>query len=245
MDDQINLIEHKEQKKCSKCREWKDFGEFYKDKSRSDGHEYWCKECEKNLRNKNNKEIIWFDNNTKKKCAKCGLIKDVSEFYQNKNRNNELDCYCIECTNKNSKQWYENNRNRVQTRHKIWVENNKEKMKQMSYQWIENNYLRHLISKCIIRARKKEINCDSIDDLLEYLNPIYEQGICQKCHKKVIARDKSHKDSPSIDRIEPNLGYIVKNVTILCCECNRKKQDNTLEDFKSWVEWLENIKNAS
>jgi hypothetical protein len=236
-----DMNEHTGQKKCSRCGEEKDLSEFYKDKSKPDGHESLCKKCR--YTKKNQEENIWFDSNTKKRCIKCGLVKDIGKFYKSKNRKNELDCYCIECVNESGKQWYKDNHDKVQKKHKQWAENNREKMKQMSYEWIKNNYLRHLITKCIIRAKKKDIQSDSIDILLEYLTPIYEQGICQKCNKKIIARDKSHKNSPSIDRIKPEFGYIVGNVTILCCECNRKKQDNTLEDFKSWINWLEQINN--
>lgn len=35
------------QKKCAKCQLWKSLSEFYKDSSRSDGLEYYCKGCKK------------------------------------------------------------------------------------------------------------------------------------------------------------------------------------------------------
>src|ERR1035437_7694525 len=32
-------------KTCTKCKEEKSIGLFYKDKNRADGHMYWCKAC--------------------------------------------------------------------------------------------------------------------------------------------------------------------------------------------------------
>ena len=32
-------------KKCSKCKKPKQLSEFYKSKSRKDGHQVWCKKC--------------------------------------------------------------------------------------------------------------------------------------------------------------------------------------------------------
>jgi hypothetical protein len=43
----------------------------------------------------------------------------------------------------------------------------------------------------------------------------------------------------------PEKGYVVGNVTVLCMNCNRKKQDNTYEDFISWVKWYEDQLNLS
>ncbi len=34
-------------KVCNKCNEYKDYSEFYENKSLSDGHNYSCKTCEK------------------------------------------------------------------------------------------------------------------------------------------------------------------------------------------------------
>jgi hypothetical protein len=46
-------------KKCIGCKEIKDIQEFAEDKSRPDGHEYYCKDCRReHQRNKYAKEIL-------------------------------------------------------------------------------------------------------------------------------------------------------------------------------------------
>lgn len=47
---------------CPQCKQWKTITEFSKNTSRKDGHQSWCKECEK----QRNKE--WYTKNKKKKC---------------------------------------------------------------------------------------------------------------------------------------------------------------------------------
>ena len=39
-----------------------------------------------------------------------------------------------------------------------------------------------------------------------------------------------------LDRVEPKLGYTLTNIVPACIVCNRAKSDQTLEEFRSWVE---------
>jgi hypothetical protein len=46
-------------------------------------------------------------------------------------------------------------------------------------------------------------------------------------------------DSPSIDRLVPNLGYVAGNVTIISCRANRIKNDSNLSELKRVADWVE------
>jgi hypothetical protein len=48
-----------------------------------------------------------------KKCSKCGLEKDESEFSSNKNTKDKLYIWCRDCKNKNVKKWSEKNQEKL------------------------------------------------------------------------------------------------------------------------------------
>ncbi len=50
-------------------------------------------------------------------------------------------------------------------------------------------------------------------------------------------------NSPSIDRIDPNIGYVRGNCFIISMKANRMKQDHTIETIKKFITYMEgNIK---
>jgi hypothetical protein len=46
------------------------------------------------------------------------------------------------------------------------------------------------------------------------------------------------ENSPSLDRIHPEKGYVNGNVTVISAKANRLKNDGTLEDFQAIVRYL-------
>ena len=76
------------EKRCSKCKEVKDRGEFYKTgKIKNDGLSYSCKKCLALKRNPNYKPKPMVNKDLpigKKLCTKCLEIKDKDDFYLNK-----------------------------------------------------------------------------------------------------------------------------------------------------------------
>lgn len=45
---------------CSKCKKEKNINGFWKDKSRKDNTDHWCKECRKKYRKNNKKRVLWY-----------------------------------------------------------------------------------------------------------------------------------------------------------------------------------------
>jgi ribosomal protein L11 methylase PrmA len=71
-------------KKCSKCGEWKQISEFYKDRSKKDGLDYQCKNCKKeylqiNKEKRNESSRKYYENNKKYyKEWKKKYMKDIN-----------------------------------------------------------------------------------------------------------------------------------------------------------------------
>jgi hypothetical protein len=83
-------------KKCRNCHEVKNFSDFWKDRSRSDGHHSYCKECRKRFEKEGfpyrPKKII----KNKSLCRHCGKYKNFSDFYIRPETNSPYS-YCKEC----------------------------------------------------------------------------------------------------------------------------------------------------
>ena len=49
------------------------------------------------------------------------------------------------------------------------------------------------------------------------------------------------EDSPSIDRVHPELGYVAGNLALICYHCNSMKRDATPKQLESLVRWLRSV----
>lgn len=82
-------------KKCIGCKMIKDLQEFAEDKSRPDGHEYYCKDCRREHQiKKHAKKIL---QRGEKQCIRCRKIKDINEFFENHTTRDKIDLYCKQC----------------------------------------------------------------------------------------------------------------------------------------------------
>lgn len=65
---------------------------------------------------------------------------------------------------------------------------------------------------------------------------------CTKCGVRYKGGEgKLAMTSRTLDKIIPEKGYVPNNVMWLCFRCNKQKSNLTLEDFRGWVEFLEDI----
>lgn len=97
------------EKCCHKCKKVKEFSAYSKNRSSKDGYSHWCKECSNEyyrgwqlrLREKYARECAEAEKekagNTLelKKCFKCSELKDLSEYYVD--RNGKVSTYCKVC----------------------------------------------------------------------------------------------------------------------------------------------------
>jgi 5-methylcytosine-specific restriction endonuclease McrA len=62
---------------------------------------------------------------------------------------------------------------------------------------------------------------------------------CEICGKDLIENNgKARLDSPSIDKIIPEKGYVLGNIAILCGDCNRIKTNASWEQLQQIVDWI-------
>ncbi|HCO95942.1 MAG TPA: hypothetical protein DIU00_18725 [Phycisphaerales bacterium] len=123
------------QKRCTKCKKWKDESEFGKDRARKDGLKIYCKGCNKAYALKRRRKIkkavreyFRYEDRHRvirgvkeKLCSSCKQWKYESQFYRNRRLKDGLELQCKECDSKR----YERNRKagrrnlRYEDRHRV------------------------------------------------------------------------------------------------------------------------------
>ena len=93
------------------------------------------------------------------------------------------------------------------------------------------------------RSQKKGLACDRKRFTAPFLMAWLErQTMCECCNRLLDIGFKQdnqkHDDSPSIDRIIPEKGYVKGNVALLCWRCNNLKRDATISELETIVAWM-------
>jgi|AntAceMinimDraft_11_1070367.scaffolds.fasta_scaffold106302_1 hypothetical protein len=66
---------------------------------------------------------------------------------------------------------------------------------------------------------------------------------CPVFDTKLFWTDKLSNDTPSLDRLIPELGYIKGNVCFISMKANRLKNNATLEELQSIIDWMKKVGN--
>jgi len=184
-----------------------------------------------------------------KKCNKCGKYKPLKEFIKNKQCKDEVAGTCKNCQNSYSKKWKqlhsktlsEKRRKRYAETEGMEVKEREEKRKLLHPLRVRCQLLRHGMQD---RAKMKGIDFDSQFFTVSYLmDRLIKNPNCECCNKKLdigYKKDKKFNDnSPSMDRVNPKLGYTKSNVAILCWRCNKHKQDATANELRMIADFMD------
>ena len=113
-EESHRTIDGVKQKRCTKCKKWKDESKFGKDRYGKDGLGYDCKDCVRAyMRERYKKEgkglktyyryeechrVV--DGVKQKRCRRCKSWKTGSGFYKVRSNRDGLSLWCKECANK-------------------------------------------------------------------------------------------------------------------------------------------------
>ncbi len=163
---------------------------------------------------------------TEKKCYRCKVLKPIEEFYIRKDTNKRRG-ECAKCYSKrNNERFREYHINYYRNYRK----NNKEYLK-ISYDYRHSNPEKVLLGSAKSRAKRNnlEFNIELSDIIIPEFCPIL--GL-----KLEMATGKGPTDnSPSLDRINNDLGYIKGNVRVISFRANSLRKDGTLEEFEKII----------
>lgn len=174
-----------------------------------------------------------------KKCSKCGLEKNYSEFFKDSHFKSGYRTDCKECHLIVQKSYKKINHDKIEQKRKEYqnIPEVRKRINQRSLNWNKNNVEKTLLSA----AKKRAITqgCEFNIDLEDIKIPKF----CPLLGIEIIRSNiKASPNSPSLDRINPNLGYTKNNIHIISRRVNTIKNNATLDEIERILSWYNNKK---
>lgn len=158
-------------------------------------------------------------------CRTCNIEKPIDRFKTSMRKDGSLRVHeCKDCVN---------TKHRARRRA---VPGRLEKMRDEARDWRANNPAEYLIRAAKTRAKKR---CIPFDITAE---DIFIPALCPVLNVKLEFAPEVHSPySPSIDKFDPEKGYVRGNVYVISHRANSIKNRGTLEEIRKIVKWMESI----
>ena len=172
-----------------------------------------------------------------KVCTVCGQFKALDEYrpYKGEGRFGKRPL-CKVCQREYESRWRSKTKEyRQAQRQKRAVEN-----KIYHQEYYTKHRAESLVSEARRRSAKKGIPFD-LDEHLEEIRQRFEAGVCEMTGLQLDFHCRRISwNSPSMDRIEPALGYVYSNLRIVCYAMNAAMQnwgeETTEMVMRAWLE---------
>ena len=170
-----------------------------------------------------------------KKCPKCGNIKQILGFAQNKTRKDRLAIWCKEC----NKFYYIRKRAKLLAQKQEDYAKHPEIYAERNRKFFENNYKRKMVDAAKRRAKAKNLpfNLTYSDIVLPEKCPVL--GIPLQFNKQF-----SKFDSFSLDKIVPEKGYVKDNIVVISLKANQIKNCSTIAELEMVYRFFSNLSGA-
>lgn len=172
-----------------------------------------------------------------KTCKECGDDKPLNQFNKNKKAKDGHRNQCQKCQGRYRTKHYQNHREKELKQAKTWRQNNPEKIRGYYQSNKETGEL-------LLKGAKHRAKQDNVpfEITLEHI-PIPEVcpalGIPIIIHPSVKNGKGGPKpDSPSVDRIVSNRGYVPGNVRVISARANKIKSDATIDELEKIVAYI-------
>lgn len=189
-----------------------------------------------------------------KTCPCCKLTKEPKDFYPSTSRKDGLSPYCRTCSaekRKASAQWqkaynqhyYQTNKEEIAIWSNAYHRDNKEKRNQYSRKYSSDRVTNHPAVNILVRTKSRAKRLGLPFDLT--LDDIVVPDVCPVLGIPLVCGSGGRggrMDSPSIDRIDPALGYVRGNVRIISNRANTLKNNASLAELEMVLTDLRNLK---
>lgn len=139
---------------------------------------------------------------------------------------------CRACQSAAWKKKYKENKSHFTKQRQKWAAKNRKYLTAKNREWREENLAKHFIHTSRQRAK---VRGQTYELTAEDITPF--PTACFYCSRPLtIKYGKRHDASPSIDRLEPKLGYTKQNAVISCWRCNRLKCDMSVAELQALAE---------
>lgn len=192
-----------------------------------------------------------------KTCSKCKTEKSFEFFYKDKTQKDGYEHRCKDCKklydaqrcadkkierNKHSRKYRKEHPEVVTENWATYYQNNKERLKEEA----KTRYRKHPVRYLLYAAKQRSEKLGIPFGLEE--KDLTIPDICPILAIPLVIGGRignSRSNSPSIDRIRPELGYVKGNVAVMSLRANQIKGTATLEELKSLARFLEEFQPQS
>lgn len=138
------------------------------------------------------------------------------------------------------KKYYREHKEEHAEKAKVYRKEHREEIAEKKAVWTKNDrkvsLVKHLLVQARNRAKKKGVPFSISKDDIEIPTHCPVFGV--EMH---IAEGKAAPNSPSLDRIVPELGYVPGNVAVISHRANMLKSNATIAELEAVVEWMKKV----
>jgi hypothetical protein len=163
-----------------------------------------------------------------KKCTKCHLEKDLCEFNKNTDSKDGFSYQCKKCNLEQHKIFRKKYPEIAKARDERYRKKHKEKINLKDKIRYVRDYKKKLVRGAKNRAKKEGLPFDLTE------NDIYIPDICPVFGYPLeigVNKKKVQPNSPSLDRIIPERGYVKSNIRVISYKANIMKNNASFEEM--------------
>lgn len=191
-----------------------------------------------------------------RRCSKCGEAKPetLDFFTPSPDCRNGISGVCRVCRRKYHREWKAKKGEPYKERRRaLWAERRElELPKRREQARIKQDrdpfHARATVMRGGMQIRSSEhgIQFDADVFTIAYLTDwLMSQRNCACCGREFDVAYKhdgrKRNDSPSLDRIHLEKGYVVGNIALVCWRCNNLKRDSNPDELQRVVDWMRTV----
>jgi hypothetical protein len=168
-----------------------------------------------------------------KQCSKCGINKPFTEFTKNSKRPDGLTVWCKSCSKEARDKYYQENKDKIKARVKKFREKNENHVKQQRMGYRQRYRLKTMVYSARHRAKLLGLpfDLDYEDIVIPEVCPVLGIRMDLNC-------EEQSRNSPSLDRIIPELGYVKGNIQVISWQANTMKNNASVQELKNFAKWV-------
>jgi hypothetical protein len=168
-----------------------------------------------------------------KKCSVCSEVKTKDNFYKESSSKDDLSCRCKSCQNVRASEYRNSNRDKIRSYQKKYYDSTRQDVNSKLKIRHRLNPKINMLATAKHRAKQKGLpfNLTYADFDIPIVCPVLNIPIN-------VSDNKSSDTSPSLDKIIPELGYVVGNVQVISKLANTMKSNANIEQLLAFANWV-------